>query len=63
MTAPFLRKDGVPSPSGRWIAGGTTLVDLMKLRVEAPSDLVDLGPRRAALSGIEETPGGLNSAP
>ncbi len=31
----------------------------MKLRVEAPSELVDLGPRRAALSGIEETPGGL----
>ena len=59
MTEPFLRKDGVPSPSGRWIAGGTTLVDLMKLRVEAPSELVDLGPRRAALSGIEETPGGL----
>lgn len=59
MSAPVLRRDGTPTSHGRWIAGGTTLVDLMKLHVEAPTDLVDLGPRRAALSGIKETPGGL----
>lgn len=36
-----------------------TRVDLMKLRVERPTEFVDLGPRRATLSAIEETPRGL----
>jgi xanthine dehydrogenase YagS FAD-binding subunit len=55
MSAPVLRRNGTPTASGRWIAGGTTLVDLMKLGIETPSELVDLGPRKEALSAIEET--------
>ncbi|MHA6717852.1 FAD binding domain-containing protein [Sphingomonas sp. RS6] len=37
----------------RPIAGGTNLLDLMKLEVETPSQLVDLNP--LSLGGIEET--------
>jgi len=40
----------------RFIAGGTTLVDLMKLRVETPSQLVDIN--RLPLDKIEALPGG-----
>src|SRR5437764_8845209 len=40
----------------RYLAGGTTLVDLMKLHVERPAALVDLNGVR--LTGIEELPGG-----
>jgi len=38
------------------IAGGTNLLDLMKLQVETPSDLVDIN--RLPLDKIEETPDG-----
>jgi xanthine dehydrogenase YagS FAD-binding subunit len=41
----------------RLIAGGTNLLDLMKLEVETPSALVDIN--RLDLGGIEETEGGL----
>ncbi len=40
----------------RFIAGGTTLVDLMKLRVETPKQLVDVN--RLPLDKIEVLPGG-----
>jgi xanthine dehydrogenase YagS FAD-binding subunit len=40
----------------RFIAGGTTLIDLMKLSVEQPQNLVDLN--RLALDKIETTPDG-----
>src|SRR4051812_4927934 len=40
----------------RFIAGGTTLVDLMKLRVETPSQVVDIN--RLPLNKIEVLPGG-----
>jgi xanthine dehydrogenase YagS FAD-binding subunit len=40
----------------KFIAGGTNLVDLMKLGVEKPAHLVDVS--RLALGGIEETPEG-----
>lgn len=40
-------------PGTRFIAGGTNLVDLMKLEIEAPAHLVDIG--RLPLNGIEET--------
>jgi xanthine dehydrogenase YagS FAD-binding subunit len=40
----------------RFIAGGTTLLDLMKLNVETPSRLVDIN--RLALSTVEATPDG-----
>ena len=41
----------------RFIAGGTTLLDLMKLNVETPTRLIDLN-RLAALGRIEATPDG-----
>jgi xanthine dehydrogenase YagS FAD-binding subunit len=45
-----------PSPAGRFIAGGTTLVDLMHLEVERPRMLVDLN--HLPLAEIERTAGG-----
>jgi xanthine dehydrogenase YagS FAD-binding subunit len=41
---------------GRFIAGGTTLVDLMRETVERPDSLVDIGP--LPLTGTTATPGG-----
>ena len=43
-------------PGARIIAGGTNLLDLMKLQVETPSQLVDIN--RLPLDKIEETPDG-----
>ena len=43
-------------PDARFIAGGTNLLDLMKLQVEAPSLLVDVN--RLGLDGVEATPQG-----
>ncbi len=40
----------------RFIAGGTTLIDLMKLNVEQPQNLVDV--KRLSLDKIEATPDG-----
>jgi len=40
-------------PAVKFIAGGTNLVDLMKLQIEAPAQLVDI--TRLPLNGIEET--------
>lgn len=42
---------------GRFIAGGTNLLDLMKLQVETPEKLVDIS--RLDLNTIEEQDGGL----
>jgi xanthine dehydrogenase YagS FAD-binding subunit len=44
------------NPSARFIAGGTNLLDLMKLEIETPSHLVDIS--RLPLKGIETTPDG-----
>ena len=44
-------------PRAAFLAGGTTLLDLMKLGVETPATLVDIN--RLALSEIEERGGGL----
>jgi len=41
---------------GRYIAGGTNLIDLMKLQVETPARLVDIS--RLALDGVEQIAGG-----
>lgn len=49
-----LRRDGAPGDDAAWIAGGTTIVDLMKLGASAPSALVDLSARRAELAGVTE---------
>ncbi|MEU9442228.1 xanthine dehydrogenase family protein subunit M [Streptomyces sp. NPDC048304] len=43
-------------PGARYLAGGTNLVDLMKLGVERPTVLIDVG--RLPLGGIEELPDG-----
>jgi len=43
-------------PTVKFIAGGTNLVDLMKLQIEAPEQLVDIS--RLPLNAIEETADG-----
>lgn len=48
--------DKALSITGKFIAGGTTLVDLMKLNVERPSALVDIN--RLPLDKIEKLPDG-----
>ncbi len=40
-------------PTAKFIAGGTNLIDLMKLQIETPAHLVDIGP--LPLGDIEET--------
>ncbi|MCE7797182.1 xanthine dehydrogenase family protein subunit M [Sphingobium sufflavum] len=45
------------TPGARFIAGGTNLLDLMKLEIETPAHLVDIS-RLAGLDRIEETPEG-----
>jgi xanthine dehydrogenase YagS FAD-binding subunit len=45
-----------PSPETKFVAGGTTLIDLMKLYVETPSRLIDINP--LPLTKIEKTPDG-----
>lgn len=40
-------------PAAKFVAGGTNLVDLMKLQIETPAHLVDIG--ALPLSDIEET--------
>jgi xanthine dehydrogenase YagS FAD-binding subunit len=44
------------SPGARFVAGGTNLLDLMKLEIETPSQLVDIS--RLPLTQIEVAPGG-----
>ncbi|MBU1345411.1 MAG: xanthine dehydrogenase family protein subunit M [Alphaproteobacteria bacterium] len=43
-------------PGAKFIAGGTNLLDLMKLEIEAPAHLIDVAP--LGLDAIEETPDG-----
>ncbi|MCC7266364.1 MAG: xanthine dehydrogenase family protein subunit M [Caulobacteraceae bacterium] len=43
-------------PGAKLIAGGTNLIDLMKLEIETPTHLVDVS--RLPLAGIEPTPDG-----
>jgi len=43
----------------QYLAGGTTLIDLMKLDVLRPTRLVDIGGLAAGLEGIEVGPKGL----
>src|SRR5215469_8840738 len=44
------------SPSAKFIAGGTNLVDLMKMDVERPTKLIDVS--KLPLDKVEETAGG-----
>lgn len=50
-------KAAVETPGSRFIAGGTNLLDLMKLEIEAPQHLIDVG--RLPMSAIEDADGGL----
>jgi xanthine dehydrogenase YagS FAD-binding subunit len=43
-------------PAAKFVAGGTNLIDLMKLQIETPARLVDIGP--LPLADIEETADG-----
>ncbi len=49
-------KSAAGTPNSKFIAGGTNLLDLMKLEIEHPAHLIDVG--RLPLAGIEDTPGG-----
>ena len=49
-------REAMAADGARCLAGGTTLVDLMKLHVERPALLVDI--TAVPLTGIEELPGG-----
>ena len=44
------------TPNTRFVAGGTNLLDLMKLQIETPAHLIDVND--LALDRIEEIPGG-----
>jgi xanthine dehydrogenase YagS FAD-binding subunit len=44
------------SPAAKFIAGGTNLVDLMKMEVERPAKLIDIS--KLPLDKVEETAGG-----
>ena len=48
--------DAAVKSKGEYIAGGTTLVDLMRLKVENPKSLVDINP--LPLAKIDSLPGG-----
>src|SRR5207237_5675351 len=43
--------------NAKFLAGGTNLIDLMKMNVQSPTELVDIN--RLALKKIEQTPTGL----
>jgi xanthine dehydrogenase YagS FAD-binding subunit len=49
-------KAAAETPSAKFIAGGTNLLDLMKLEIEAPAHLIDVG--RLPLAQIEDTADG-----
>src|SRR5437764_4748183 len=44
------------NPQSKFLAGGTNLIDLMKMGVEAPTQLIDVN--RLPLSQVEEMPSG-----
>lgn len=46
----------VGNPGAKFIAGGTNLIDLMKMDVEKPATLIDI--TRLPLRQVEDTPGG-----
>lgn len=49
-------KAAAEHPESRFLAGGTNLLDLMKLEIERPAHLIDIG--RLPLAEIAETPDG-----
>ena len=55
-TSPAEAAAAARAPNAKFIAGGTNLLDLMKLEIEAPSHLIDVN--TLALDKIEATPDG-----
>ena len=55
-TTPAAAAAAAAQPGTKFIAGGTNLLDLMKLQIETPSHLVDV--QDLKLDRIEQTPGG-----
>jgi len=55
-TAPEAAAAAAGNPGARFIAGGTNLLDLMKLQIEAPSHLIDVN--GLALDQVDPTPEG-----
>ena len=55
-TSPEAAAAAAAKPGARFIAGGTNLLDLMKLQVEAPRHLIDIN--RLGLDKVESTPDG-----
>jgi xanthine dehydrogenase YagS FAD-binding subunit len=49
-------KAAAETPGAKFLAGGTNLLDLMKLEIERPTHLIDVG--RLPLGEIDETPEG-----
>ncbi|MFL5296146.1 MAG: FAD binding domain-containing protein [Phenylobacterium sp.] len=49
-------KSAAEHPNARFLAGGTNLLDLMKLEIERPAHLIDVG--RLPMAGVEDTPDG-----
>ena len=49
-------KAAASTPGARFIAGGTNLLDLMKLEIETPAHLIDVS--RLPMAAIEATPDG-----
>jgi xanthine dehydrogenase YagS FAD-binding subunit len=56
QTAAEAAKAAAETPGARFLAGGTNLLDLMKLEIETPSRVIDVS--RLPLAGIEDTPDG-----
>ncbi|MEM0979052.1 MAG: FAD binding domain-containing protein [Cyanobacteria bacterium P01_H01_bin.58] len=55
-----IETNGHPAEGEAWIAGGTTLVDLMKLRIYQPRRLVEVYAAHEFMSAIRETEHGLD---
>ena len=49
-------KAAAATPNAKFLAGGTNLLDLMKLEIETPAHLIDVA--RLPMAGIEDTPEG-----
>lgn len=49
-------KAAAETPNAKFVAGGTNLLDLMKLEIETPAHLIDVG--RLPLAKVEDTPEG-----
>jgi xanthine dehydrogenase YagS FAD-binding subunit len=54
--SPAAAVKSVAAPRAKFIAGGTNLIDLMKLQVETPDRLVDIS--RLALANVEDSDDG-----